>query len=295
MLQQFRHLFDHLVYGEVQKAAYDAETTDATPTTVTPAHGAPVKSVVVVETPAAIAGVCRAAVGRRGSTCAACGSKSWPTRRRKLEPEGALTGATRELQAGLGDVPADLPRARRQGRPVAAAARRRRVDLRRAPDLRRRSRSPTGSARTASRGRSASACSSAAAPASRRTWRSSSPSLDIDAAGHRSPDPAAARGRPGPDRQEQDALAGRRTQGAGTPGWSRCSLEHFAMLYGFPRWLAALSEVAAAGPAAAEPGRPDPGAVREAAGAGVHAGIDVMSEPEALAKESAPRSRFGLG
>ena len=30
MLQQFRQLFDHLVYGEVQKAAFDAETTTTT-------------------------------------------------------------------------------------------------------------------------------------------------------------------------------------------------------------------------------------------------------------------------
>ena len=50
------------------------------------------------------------------------------------------------------------------------------------------------------------------------------------------------------------------------------SLDGFAVLYGFPRWLAALTEALPRRPAAAEPGRPAPGEVREAAGTGVHAG-----------------------
>ena len=34
MLQQFRHLFDHLVYGEVQKTAYDSEPAGNAPSAV---------------------------------------------------------------------------------------------------------------------------------------------------------------------------------------------------------------------------------------------------------------------
>ena len=75
---------------------------------------------------------------RRSPPVASCGTRRCRRpAQQAASPKAALTGATRELQAGLGDVPASLPRARRQGRPVAAAARRPRVDLRRAPDLRR--------------------------------------------------------------------------------------------------------------------------------------------------------------
>ncbi len=96
MLQQFRHLFDHLVYGEpdVPAAAQPAEVRPL------PAPEAPpqVKSVMVVETPAApVPGepLVKPNLGELWD-------QEMRAARRKLEPEGALTGATRELQAGLG-------------------------------------------------------------------------------------------------------------------------------------------------------------------------------------------------
>ncbi len=49
------------------------------------------------------------------------------------------------------------------------------------------------------------------------------------------------------------------------------SLEGFAMLYSFPRWLSTMKEVAARRPAHPEPGRSNPGALREIARAGVYA------------------------
>src|SRR5262249_11515502 len=51
MLQQFRQLFDHLVFGEVQKAAFDVETTTTHLAPVAQGIPGPVKSVVVVEVP----------------------------------------------------------------------------------------------------------------------------------------------------------------------------------------------------------------------------------------------------
>jgi hypothetical protein len=116
MLQQYRHLFDHLVYGEVQKTAYESDIPAAIPvaTMLPRATGLPedvrVKSVVVVETPAE-------------STCPAPRNESRPLAAREgyappnlvetwdqalaaanehLLSEGALTGATRELQLALG-------------------------------------------------------------------------------------------------------------------------------------------------------------------------------------------------
>ena len=86
MLQQFRQAFDSLVFR--------TEPTPL-PTSRLPAEeGVPaVKSVIVVkETPSPAKAVSL--------------SETWDAEvraaRRKLEPEGALTGATRELQAGLG-------------------------------------------------------------------------------------------------------------------------------------------------------------------------------------------------
>jgi hypothetical protein len=58
-----------------------------------------VKSVVVVETPA---GNTANTVDPRPANFGASWDQEVRTARRKLEPEGALTGATRELQAGLG-------------------------------------------------------------------------------------------------------------------------------------------------------------------------------------------------
>lgn len=90
MLQQFRQLFDALVYKTT-------ETTTLEPVAETRMQAAEeprVKSVIVVETPTETAAPARSL------------EEMWDqevrSARRKLEPEGAITGATRELQAGLG-------------------------------------------------------------------------------------------------------------------------------------------------------------------------------------------------
>lgn len=147
MLQQFRHLFDHVAYGAdplepAKKPATEGSngwgtTSAATPapeaTHVTPAQqqtpaaSAPritpeettpvIKSMIVVETSADSAKAEAIQWGdatpkpvvkpapRQGSVSAAM-VELWQQRveaaRAQLEPEGALTGATRELQAGLG-------------------------------------------------------------------------------------------------------------------------------------------------------------------------------------------------
>jgi hypothetical protein len=99
MLQQFRHLFDYTVYGESAGAAYEkADDVQAQAAALVPPPAAdlplPVKSMIVVETPA------------NPPTARPNLRELWDqemrSARRKLEPEGALTGATRELQAGLG-------------------------------------------------------------------------------------------------------------------------------------------------------------------------------------------------
>jgi hypothetical protein len=101
MLQQFRHQFDHVVYAngdERRTQLTDPETAPAAPVNRLPAAAvfAPptatplppeVKSVVVVQSASPIGDLW---------------DQEMRSARRKLEPEGALTGATRELQAGLG-------------------------------------------------------------------------------------------------------------------------------------------------------------------------------------------------
>jgi hypothetical protein len=102
-LQQFRHLFDHLVYGR-EKPALDPP--DATPPAVKhlPPSTVPaeIKSVVIVETQDAAG---HGAAAAPPPSWAALG-ETWDQvvfdARKSLEPEGALTGATRELQAALG-------------------------------------------------------------------------------------------------------------------------------------------------------------------------------------------------
>jgi hypothetical protein len=102
MLMQLRHLFDHLVFGEEVRAqsAAAAEAPAAEPPvrsrTVPPERLPPaVKSAVIVEAPAT-------------PPAAPAGGipELWEQQigaaRQQLEPAGALTGATRELQAGLG-------------------------------------------------------------------------------------------------------------------------------------------------------------------------------------------------
>jgi hypothetical protein len=96
MLQQFRHLFDRVVYaiGETEEPAAKAEPPSRLPEPEP--VPAVVKSVVIVETPSEPA----APVTPRSH--AELWEQEVRSARRKLEPEGALTGATRELQAGLG-------------------------------------------------------------------------------------------------------------------------------------------------------------------------------------------------
>jgi hypothetical protein len=124
MLQQFRHLFDHLVYGGAPLTTVERESTErdsARP----PVHRLPdtelspvVKSAMVIEMPPAAPGSPRGepvvkemslrsdavALARPGAPpqLAELWQQEMQAARQKLEPEGALTGATRELQAGLG-------------------------------------------------------------------------------------------------------------------------------------------------------------------------------------------------
>ncbi|HEV3262495.1 MAG TPA: hypothetical protein VG013_36925, partial [Gemmataceae bacterium] len=138
MLQQFRHLFDHLVFGTAAPTLVDnVEPVKAAPISsrALPVDELPavIKSVVVVETPASQGEDRGSKIEDRGSKVEDRGSKMeeigqaaqglasrssildprsttpaelWEQEmraaRRQLEPEGSLTGATRELQAGLG-------------------------------------------------------------------------------------------------------------------------------------------------------------------------------------------------
>jgi hypothetical protein len=111
MLQQFRHLFDHLVYGQAaaplteSKSAgivsVPAPTSNRLSQTETPLT---VKSVIVVETPSSETGVDGEIGQGQGKTAdlSELWEQEFRSARRNLEPEGALTGATRELQSGLG-------------------------------------------------------------------------------------------------------------------------------------------------------------------------------------------------
>src|SRR5262249_23217996 len=105
MLQQFRHLFDHLVYGGAPVTAVERDKSSA-------AELPPgVKSIMVVEAPMTNGGTtasARASGSAPGSEphgplqLSQLWDQEMQAARAKLEPEGALTGATRELQAGLG-------------------------------------------------------------------------------------------------------------------------------------------------------------------------------------------------
>jgi hypothetical protein len=120
MLQQFRHHFDHVVYGSAdvvseirgpgveetpgtQYSVLSTQYSDRLPAVELPPG---VKSYVTVETPAADA--IPAAIpmeqdtAQRSATFGDLWDQEIRSARRKLEPEGALTGATRELQLGLG-------------------------------------------------------------------------------------------------------------------------------------------------------------------------------------------------
>jgi hypothetical protein len=117
MLQQFRHLFDHLVYGTDEERT--PRLTETPPSRIPPPEMAPgVKSVIVVESPANSSvpvpvplpvPVPDSMVGHghgqgHGRTLdpAELWQQQCQAARSNLEPEGAITGATRELQAGLG-------------------------------------------------------------------------------------------------------------------------------------------------------------------------------------------------
>jgi len=127
MLQQFRHQFDHVVYGSesTESSASHDPSMGAVVHRLPEGEWPAVKSVVIVET---------SQTGQKTVGIPGSGKKESPTfqnavpgtglrmpetppraiafqeiwdqemrsARRKLEPEGALTGATREIQAGLG-------------------------------------------------------------------------------------------------------------------------------------------------------------------------------------------------
>jgi hypothetical protein len=115
MLQQYRRLFDHIVYGS------DAQDVDTVGRQSAGEEVPVVKSVMMVETPPDVHVEPGVAPSARAIQVAASAltppvamtseirktlDELWEQEmraaRRKLEPEGALTGATRELQAGLG-------------------------------------------------------------------------------------------------------------------------------------------------------------------------------------------------
>ncbi len=112
MLQQFRHQFDHVVYGTGEERRPAAESVEEptgpvnrlpvaevfAPPVAAPAQMPPeVRSVVVVH-----AGQTPPLEQKPAPSVADLWDQEVRSARRKLEPEGALTGATRELQAGLG-------------------------------------------------------------------------------------------------------------------------------------------------------------------------------------------------
>lgn len=112
MLQQYRHLFDHVIYGATQAASVGAcdVSERATVRAVTSTEPLPpeIKSLVVVETtPAEVVTVSANATPPIAMPAGVPNlAESWEQQmkaaRTQLTPEGALTGATRELQAGLG-------------------------------------------------------------------------------------------------------------------------------------------------------------------------------------------------
>src|SRR5262249_37398187 len=112
MLQQFRHLFDHLVYGTASmNPLTDAKPLSPVPVPDQAANRLPapelppgVKSVIVVETNAMGAQVNTGHGQGHGKVGDILDLWDQEIRaaRRNLEPDGALTGATRELQSGLG-------------------------------------------------------------------------------------------------------------------------------------------------------------------------------------------------
>jgi len=126
MLQQYRHLFDHLVYGEPpvvplaepqdrgsriedrgsQRDAGGQAVSPPPAVNRLPSEDLPpgVKSVMIVESPSPKTEGTdpRSSILDPRSSLQELWEQELRAAKRKLEPEGALTGATRELQAGLG-------------------------------------------------------------------------------------------------------------------------------------------------------------------------------------------------
>lgn len=99
MLQQYRALFDHVVFGaEENKDAHRTGEKEIIPSRLPSDDTIPVvKSAIVVDAVAAAA-----ADALPVSSLAETWDQEIRAAKRRLEPEGALTGATRELQSGLG-------------------------------------------------------------------------------------------------------------------------------------------------------------------------------------------------
>jgi hypothetical protein len=106
MLQQFRHQFDHVVYGpESADDTAPAESVNRLPAELPGG----VKSVIVVQTPPVeslpmaipLDDPPPSTAPPKAGSLGDLWDQELRSARRKLEPEGALTGATRELQAGL--------------------------------------------------------------------------------------------------------------------------------------------------------------------------------------------------
>ncbi|HLJ94113.1 MAG TPA: hypothetical protein VKU02_13080 [Gemmataceae bacterium] len=96
MLQQYRHLFDHLIYGGAPVTAVERDNPKVRTTVLAESELPPaVKSAIVVQTPATVP-------PPRPGQLGELWDQEMQAARQKLEPEGALPGATRELQAGLG-------------------------------------------------------------------------------------------------------------------------------------------------------------------------------------------------
>jgi hypothetical protein len=128
MLQQYRHLFDHVVYGSehVERGAESGERDGGSGgNRLTEQTDLAVKSVIIVETAAnnqqttaptedgtvpqplaesreAHPDLTPPAGAIRSASLHDLWDQEMRSARRKLEPDGSLTGATRELQAGLG-------------------------------------------------------------------------------------------------------------------------------------------------------------------------------------------------
>jgi len=109
MLQQFRHLFDHLVFGSMPATLVDRDAGRVQITEVE-AGDLPegIKSAVILQTDAPQKADRPAGRGQENARSAAAlplgnlWDQEITEARKRLEPDGAITGATRELQAGLG-------------------------------------------------------------------------------------------------------------------------------------------------------------------------------------------------